>query len=1378
MLHFSYWKQRVMTLSFILLCFTIFTTNAQIKRPVNPYITNSISGCANDIIACNLFSNSQNYTCASSFTYAAPTNNNNCFIGTPTTNYGCLGSTPNQMWFIVTVQTGGYLSFSFNNSSYRDIDAAIWGPISGGDLNNTCTTTNNTPISCDYSSSNVANLTISNAVAGQKYVLLVTNFSNAITDITIPQPSGGTVSYCKLNANTCVAPTVSLSGNSTINQGESANITLNFTGAAPYSYTLSNGQTGTTSSNPLTLSVAPLSTTTYTATYVSNGCGAGTSSGSATVTVSRTVGLITCLPLDGNSNDQIGSNSGSVFSNGGSAAYVSNRNGTSSSALSISNGAYAEFPTTNLLNNNFTHSLWVSPSSLPTSGNYQYILSIGGIGLSQELYIENDNGVLRWVFRSSTTIGNVDVKYAGPISVGQWYHVAIVRTANALQMYINGVLVQSSPASGLNSTYASPSIGRIGSQSSGVVNFFNGKVDEVRLFKGGLNGLEISSLYNATLNCPTIVDTPLISLTSLTNSSLCRNQLEEISFQQSSVTAGSTYTVQLSDANGGFSNPTIIGTGTLAPIQISIPTYVTTSGTGYRVRIINGSTISFNTLPITILPTATGTISGTTTITQGQTANLSINLTGTAPWIYSISDGTNTTTYSSSVSSASQMVSPLVTTTYTLSSVKDNVCGTGTTSGSAVITVNSGLQLLACYPFNGNALDSRGTHNGTVSGATLTTDRFGNSNSAYNFDGNSYIQLASPDDFKNNTFTYSAWVNPSLLPTSGSFQSIIGISSGQVLGFGYTTEPVWAMTSYYNSSAPSYDIHPSSNVSNTLNVWHHIVVVRTATQIKLYVDGTLVRVSTASSSGTPIYTHSNPSVVYRAMIGTRPDLSNIQSFYGKIDDVKIYNGALNDTQVQAIYLAEQQCPTVETGGVIALTSLSTTASCPSGSVNVNVITNNISASIGTPLVVELSNSSGSFASPVQIGSGTTTSIACIIPANTSAGNYKIRVLYGTQVISVNSLPITINPAVTASISGTTTIVSGSSATLTVNFTGASPWTYRLSGTTTDITTSSSPITISVSPTTQTTYTITSVRNTCGVGTTSGSAIISISTTPQLLACYPFNGNAQDSKGTNHGTVNGATLTTDRFGNPNRAYSFDGVSNYISIPGSPLAPAEYTYAAWVNTNNLTDYSQTILSIGWLGADQVLALSNTIGTANWNFASYIYNAALPIPQVLSTTGVSANKWHFVVATRTLNELKLFIDGQFVGTVSSTGVAPLYATPIAGAIGARSRADIQFFNGKIDDVKIYSGALSNDDVLLLYNEEQGECSAPCTGMIYSINSGDWNSPSTWSCGRIPDVADKVLIKAGHTVTVSANNAKAKKLLNNGQISFSNSTAKLTFN
>ena len=51
----------------------------------------------------------------------------------------------------------------------------------------------------------------------------------------------------------------------------------------------------------------------------------------------------------------------------------------------------------------------------------------------------------------------------------------------------------------------------------------------------------------------------------------------------------------------------------------------------------------------------------------------------------------------------------------------------------------------------------------------------------------------------------------------------------------------------------------------------------------------------------------------------------------------------------------------------------------------------------------------------------------------------------------------------------------------------------------------------------------------------------------LVAYYPFCGNADDKSGNNHhGTVNGATLTTDRFGNINRAYSFDGQNDFIEV----------------------------------------------------------------------------------------------------------------------------------------------------------------------------------------------------------------------------------------
>ena len=51
----------------------------------------------------------------------------------------------------------------------------------------------------------------------------------------------------------------------------------------------------------------------------------------------------------------------------------------------------------------------------------------------------------------------------------------------------------------------------------------------------------------------------------------------------------------------------------------------------------------------------------------------------------------------------------------------------------------------------------------------------------------------------------------------------------------------------------------------------------------------------------------------------------------------------------------------------------------------------------------------------------------------------------------------------------------------------------------------------------------------------------------LVAWYPFDGNASDMSGNgNHGTVNGATLSTDRHGQTNKAYQFDGVDDFIII----------------------------------------------------------------------------------------------------------------------------------------------------------------------------------------------------------------------------------------
>ena len=72
----------------------------------------------------------------------------------------------------------------------------------------------------------------------------------------------------------------------------------------------------------------------------------------------------------------------------------------------------------------------------------------------------------------------------------------------------------------------------------------------------------------------------------------------------------------------------------------------------------------------------------------------------------------------------------------------------------------------------------------------------------------------------------------------------------------------------------------------------------------------------------------------------------------------------------------------------------------------------------------------------------------------------------------------------------------------------------------------------------------------------------------LVAWYPFDGNASDMSGNgNHGTVNGATLGTDRHGQIGKAYHFDGVDDWIdfntvSFDGTLERQNDYSIKIWL------------------------------------------------------------------------------------------------------------------------------------------------------------------------------------------------------------------------
>jgi Concanavalin A-like lectin/glucanases superfamily len=216
--------------------------------------------------------------------------------------------------------------------------------------------------------------------------------------------------------------------------------------------------------------------------------------------------------------------------------------------------------------------------------------------------------------------------------------------------------------------------------------------------------------------------------------------------------------------------------------------------------------------------------------------------------------------------------------------------------------------LVAYYPFNGNANDASGNgNNGTVSGGvTLTTDRFGNGNSAYLFDGNSgAIDISSLNNFQYRPITYSAWiVVKSYFPNQPGhqFKSIVGrhqiyAPTDGILGFYRDTS---APNSFQNAflmwrgGGASPDV-PSSKTVPPTNLWIHLVFTHDSSgQWNFFQNGLLI------SSGINTDVQNFPTG-FRIGAGNSPEL---YSWDSKIDDVRIYNRALSSNEVQQLYLIE------------------------------------------------------------------------------------------------------------------------------------------------------------------------------------------------------------------------------------------------------------------------------------------------------------------------------------------------------------------------------------------------------------------------------------------------------------------------------------------
>ena len=223
----------------------------------------------------------------------------------------------------------------------------------------------------------------------------------------------------------------------------------------------------------------------------------------------------------------------------------------------------------------------------------------------------------------------------------------------------------------------------------------------------------------------------------------------------------------------------------------------------------------------------------------------------------------------------------------------------------------------------------------------------------------------------------------------------------------------------------------------------------------------------------------------------------------------------------------------------------------------------------------------------------------------------------------------------------------------------------------------------------------------------------------LVAYYPFNGNANDeSVYSNDGTISGATLTADRFGNAISAFDFDGVDDFISISDSSslnIGSQSFSLSIWAKVVNDPTLPISSIISNYRGSSprEFLALEhvnqyNGLNQA-WEFSTRDSNDQTI--HLNSTDGSAVpGSWVHIVGVRDKESkvTKLFVNGVLVDsftderTGSFTGLSAGQYWIGAGSLWPQALTPAGFFSGSLDDARIYNRSLSSIEVSELFYSE----------------------------------------------------------------------------
>ena len=694
----------------------------------------------------------------------------------------------------------------------------------------------------------------------------------------------------------------------TVCQGAALNLSAITIAGAAYTWSGPNGFTSF-AQNPVIPAVTAAAAGTYTVTITAGGCSA---TGTTVVTVnpqpvnigqnstllpSLNTGLVLYYPMNGNAADASGGgNNGALL---GGVTATTDRFGNAGQALQFNGtNGYIDVPDgVYFTGGDFTVSAWVRVAAY---NSWSRLFDFGNGAQSNNVILSVSN----------TTTG----KPAGDIYVGAasgglvgsntalalntWQLLTYTYTNNIGTIYINGVQmaqgVQGTPAN-INRT-----INYIGRSNWSSDAYANARYDDFRIYNRIISTQEIQSLYN---------EQPVVLANIITPGTVCAGGSGQIVIRHPQ--PGMSY--QLRNAT----TSTNIGAAQIPSVDsLVFNTGSISTTTSFNFVITNPFTgCSMTTSPaltLTISPApAAPTVLNDSVCNAGMLVLHASGLTGTGAynWYNQAVGGTaiagiTADSLTTPFLDESQNYWVSITNNIGCEGPRALVTATILNPLNPPVDIVSGLILY--YKFNGNLADSSGYgYNGTITGSnTYIADRNGIATAAINSTatgtpGNNYISSGNPAQVQQltNQITISTWIRQTQtwFGSSGTdgFMPLVNKwngSTGMYMALHMTNPGTFQNRIRWRINGAVY---VESTVNVPVSTWHHVVCTYNGTQLKIYQNG--VQTGSLTYTGTIANTGNNLYMGYQA------DGGGDITYRGDWDQARIYNRALNSSEIQTLY---------------------------------------------------------------------------------------------------------------------------------------------------------------------------------------------------------------------------------------------------------------------------------------------------------------------------------------------------------------------------------------------------------------------------------------------------------------------------------------------